>query len=160
MIEINSVIDLKPYYKKDIEKGINGYIFNDDINIKCDLNLQLSKLNIYAENIQANNLSALNIWCNNISARSLKADNIYSQKIECTENIKVKNTFSPAECICGYLEASYIKLSKLVCTGVKATTLTAHELTANGIFVSQLSVFGKITAHTIGKKSQANFKIF
>lgn len=153
MIEINTPNEIEKYYNKDK----NGYIFDDDVTIKCDINV--GTRNIYAKNIHANNLTAHDIWCNNMNVCHLEAYNIYSQKIETIGTIKVKNTFSATVCICSYLESSHIRIVKLTCSGVKATKLIADEVYAEGVFVSDLQIWIKIGAHTIGKKSQAFFKI-
>lgn len=154
MIEISAPYDIDKYYNKDK----HGYIFNDDVTIKCDLNV--GTRNIYSENIKANNLTAHEIWCNDLEVRSLKADSIYCRDIFCTENIKIKKTFSANNCICEYLDSNFARLNKLGATGVKATILTCNEFIGNDLFVSRLTINKNIHAHTIGKKSQANFKIF
>lgn len=154
MIEINAPYEIDKYYNKDK----HGYIFDDDVTIKCDINF--STRNIYAENIKANNLTAHEIWCSDLELRTLTADSIYCRDITCTKNIKIKKTFSANKCRCTYLDSNFARLNSLEATGVKATVLTCNEFIGNDLFVSRLTINKNIHAHTIGKKSQANFKIF
>ena len=79
MITIKNEKQMKKYY----EKKVNAYVFNDNVEFLCDVNVRA--------NISARDINAYKIRARNIRARNIKADNITAYDISyyavcCAEN--------------------------------------------------------------------------
>lgn len=114
MITLNKMEDLKRYYVEEI----NTYVFNDDIEIVFNLDVQahIDAWYIFALNIDALDIYAYNIYALDIDALDINALDIYAG------NIKAGN-----------IDAYNIKAGNIDARDINARNINARDISYYGV---------------------------
>lgn len=119
MLEFNNLKEMEKYYCKET----NTYVFDDDIKIKFDLDIE--------SNINARNIDSFDIIANNIDARHINTMDIKAGKINtwniCARNIIASNINAWDICACD------INANDIYALDIDADDINAYNIKAMNI---------------------------